>query len=102
MKTTLDLPDDLVKEVQLRASREGRELGAAVVELLRKGLATPVVQPSAAPPPRIATDPVTGLPVIEGAPDAPISRMSTQEIYALIHSTQEEEDLERLGASLRR
>jgi plasmid stability protein len=39
MKTTLDLPDDLVKEVKLRAVHEGKKLKDAVAELLRKGLA---------------------------------------------------------------
>jgi plasmid stability protein len=39
MKTTLDLPDDLVKEVKLRAIHEGKKLKNAVADLLRKGLA---------------------------------------------------------------
>ena len=39
MKTTLDLPDDLVKELKLRAVYEGKKLKDAAAELLRKGLA---------------------------------------------------------------
>lgn len=39
MKTTLELPDQLVEEIKLRASHEGQELTVAVVALLRKGLA---------------------------------------------------------------
>ena len=39
MKTTLDLPDDLVKKVKLLAVHEGMKLKDAVAELLRKGLA---------------------------------------------------------------
>ena len=39
MKTTLDLPDALVKEVKVRAVQEGRKLKDAVAELLRRGLA---------------------------------------------------------------
>jgi plasmid stability protein len=39
MKATLDLPDDLLKEVRLRAVHEGKKLKDAVAELLRKGLA---------------------------------------------------------------
>jgi plasmid stability protein len=38
MKTTLDLPDDLVKEIKLRAVNEGKKLKDAMAELLRKGL----------------------------------------------------------------
>ena len=34
MKTTLDLPDALVKQVKLRAVREGRKLKDAVADLL--------------------------------------------------------------------
>jgi hypothetical protein len=40
MKTTLELPDELVREVSLRAEQEGLELTDAVARLLRKGLAT--------------------------------------------------------------
>ena len=40
MKTTLDLPGDLIREVKLKAVREGQKLKDAVAELLRIGLAT--------------------------------------------------------------
>jgi plasmid stability protein len=63
MKTTLDLPDDLVKQVKLRAVKEGRKLKDAVADLLRKGL---VMDSHAdADEPVITTDKKTGLPVIE-------------------------------------
>jgi plasmid stability protein len=39
MKTTLDLPDDLVKQLKLRAVHEGKKLKDAVAETLRAGLA---------------------------------------------------------------
>ena len=38
MKTTLDLPSDLVREVKLRAVNEGRKLKDTFSDLLRKGL----------------------------------------------------------------
>lgn len=41
MKTTIDLPDALVKEIKLRALYDGQKLKDAVAELLRKGLAAP-------------------------------------------------------------
>ena len=85
-----------------RAARDGRELAEEVADLLRKGLALPAGHAPASCPPRITTDPATGLPLIEGAHNAPISRMTTEEIYALIEQTQEEEDLERFRISLRR
>jgi plasmid stability protein len=66
MKTTLDLPDGLVKQVKLRAVREGRKLKDAVADLLRKGLACPNDNgpESQATEPRITTDRETGLPLI--------------------------------------
>lgn len=41
MKTTLDLPDDLMREVKIRAVHENRRLKEAVADLLRRGLASP-------------------------------------------------------------
>jgi plasmid stability protein len=38
MKTTLDLPDDLMREVKIRAVRENRKLKDAIADLLRRGL----------------------------------------------------------------
>lgn len=38
MKTTLDLPDDLVLQLKLRAVHEGKKLKDAVAETLRAGL----------------------------------------------------------------
>jgi len=48
MTTTLDLPDDLVEDIHLRAEQEGRGLDETVVELLRAGLASEVREPAAA------------------------------------------------------
>jgi hypothetical protein len=39
MTTTLDLPADLVEDINLRAEQEGRGLDETVAELLRAGLA---------------------------------------------------------------
>jgi plasmid stability protein len=62
MKTTLDLPDSLVKQVKLRALREGKKLKDAVADLLRKGLASGA-EPEM-PQPVVTIDKRTGLPVI--------------------------------------
>lgn len=37
MKTTLDLPDELMREVKIRAVHEHKKLKDAVAELLRQG-----------------------------------------------------------------
>lgn len=39
MKTTLDLPDELMRSVKIRAVRENRKLKDMIAELLRRGLA---------------------------------------------------------------
>ena len=64
MKTTLDLPDALVKQVKLRALREGRKLKDAVADLLRKGLKVAKDVEAGAAQPVIITDKKTGLPLI--------------------------------------
>lgn len=38
MKTTLDLPDDLMREIKLRAVKGDLKLKDAIAELLRSGL----------------------------------------------------------------
>ncbi len=39
VKTTLDLPDDLMRAVKMRAVEENRRLKDTIAELLRRGLA---------------------------------------------------------------
>jgi hypothetical protein len=65
MKTTLDLPDDLVKEVKLRALYGNLKLKDAIAELLRKGLAAPELNESRRTPSVVKKDPKTGLPLVE-------------------------------------
>jgi plasmid stability protein len=38
MKTTLELPDDLLRAIKIRAVRDNRKLKDAVADLLRRGL----------------------------------------------------------------
>ena len=47
MKTTIDLPEDLVREMKFRAIREGRKLRDVAEEVFRRGLAAPVPLPGA-------------------------------------------------------
>jgi plasmid stability protein len=65
MKTTLDLPDALVKQVKIRAVREGRKLKDAVADLLRKGLAVAADTKPDGLGPVITRHKKTGLPLIE-------------------------------------
>lgn len=57
MRTTFDLPDDLLQIAKAMARDKRLTLGQAVAELMRRGL-----QPSA--PSRITTNPKTGFPVL--------------------------------------
>jgi plasmid stability protein len=41
MKTTLELPDDLVRAIKIRAVKENRKLKDAIADLLRRGLSGP-------------------------------------------------------------
>lgn len=45
MKTTIDLPEELVREMKLRAAREGRKLRDVAAEVFRLGLAAPAPVP---------------------------------------------------------
>ncbi len=65
MKTTLDLPDALVKQVKFRALQDGRKLKDAVADLLRKGLNVAMDTVPDALAPVVTTDRRTGLPLIE-------------------------------------
>ena len=46
MKTTLDLPDDLMKAVKIRAVENNLKLKDAIADLLRRGLAQAEDQPA--------------------------------------------------------
>lgn len=97
MKTTLDLPDDLVRKVKLHALDRGQKLKEAVAELLRMGLAAPARSPLPEDRPVIKQHPQTGLPYVECSSDAPARRMTAAELIALEQQTQTQEDFERLG-----
>ncbi len=87
MKTTLDLPDALVRQVKLRALRDGRKLKDAVADLLRKGLA--VAEAPASRKPTIGKDRVTGLPLIACRHPAPPGEELTPEALADVLLAQE-------------
>jgi hypothetical protein len=51
MKTTLELPDELMRRVKLRAVHRNQKLKDAVAQLLEAGIAAlPSVEPPAHPP----------------------------------------------------
>ncbi len=94
MKTTLDLPDDLVRRMKIRAVQEGRPLKRLAAELLIRSLnaaAVPMPAPSAVTK-RVSVA-ANGFPVFHCGPKAPASRMTAEELIALEQQTQLEEDM---------
>ena len=45
MKTTLDLPDDLMRKIKIRAVIQNRKLKDEIADLLRRGLVQKLVAP---------------------------------------------------------
>ena len=63
MKTALDLPDELAREIKVRAAQQGRKLKDEIAGLLRLGLdaaGKPTIR-TASP---LVVDAVTGLPMV--------------------------------------
>ena len=105
MKTTVELPDDLVKAVKYRAVRDGRKFKDVVADLLQEALSRVERLPDVSDQtknPWKSIDPRSGFPVVHGSPDAPARKMTIEQILALEQQAQEEEDLQRSGLSPRR
>jgi plasmid stability protein len=98
MKTTLDLPDDLVHEARLRAESLGRSLEVLVADFIRQGLGQPVAAVADASAPNqhliITAD---GLPQVRCRADAPASRASVQALLALEQQALSDDDLRYAG-----
>lgn len=75
MKTTIDLPEDLVREMKFRAVREGRKLRDVAEEVFRRGLAAP------APLPGVRQR--VKLPIIPASPGAKPFELSGERLLEL-------------------
>lgn len=84
MKTTIDLPDNLIRAVKVRAAQQGRTVRELVAEYIRNGLNQPV--PSGGP----VSD--LGLPLIPMRSDAPLTQMTRDDIVALEAAVLSDED----------
>ena len=101
MKTTLDLPDDLVRRMKIRAVQEGRTLKRLVAELLSRSLnAAAVPMPASSAAMKRVTVAENGFPVFHCGPNAPARRMTAEELIVLEQQTQLEEDMRRAGIPL--
>jgi hypothetical protein len=60
VKTTLDLPDALMRQVKIRAVHEQKKLKDAIAEFIRKGMAAGKSRPAKMPKPvRLRGGPIT-------------------------------------------
>lgn len=91
VKTTVDLPDDLMREVKIRAVRENRKLKEAIADLLRRGL-------SRQKPDRNAVRHRVSLPIVECSHEArPGEEMTPERVAGILL----EEESEARRGSLR-
>ena len=100
MKTTFDLPPELVRELKLRAVHEGRKLKDVAADLLKRGLAGPETTTKSRPAKPEIEIQASGLPVVRCKANAPAKRMNTGELLALEQASLDQEDLQRLGHAI--
>ena len=65
MKTTVELPDGLVREIKLRAVHDGKKLKDIITDLLRKGLDGPEAARTEDRLTYLVRDERSGLPLIQ-------------------------------------
>jgi plasmid stability protein len=78
MKTTLDLPEHLVRAMKMRAVREGRKLKDVAKDALAAGMAVAAVPNNKSP--SITKDKKTGLPVIQCRRTATLTPQKVSEV----------------------
>jgi hypothetical protein len=84
MKTTIEIPDPLMRDVKLRAVHEGRKLKEVVADLLRKGLDS-AEGDAGAQKPSVTFDAELTLPVIQCRhPAAPTSRLTPDRVATIL------------------
>lgn len=96
MKMTLDLPNDLVRELKLRAVHGSRKLKDTAAALPAAGIEADAAMSKSASPRKGAIK----LPLFRSSKDAPARQLTAAQLIALEKETQTCEDLERLGLPL--
>jgi hypothetical protein len=85
MKLTIDLPDDLVREIELRAVHEGRKLNDLAPDLIREGLAAKYTDIDERPGRPLTKDEKSRLPVIKCRhPAAPAEEWTPERVAELL------------------
>ena len=98
MKTTLDLPNDLLREAKLRAVMQGSTLKDLIADFIRQGLGLGAAKPAnpLAESSMVYLAP-NGLPVVRCGANAPASRATLQEVLDLEKQVLAEADLRYVG-----
>jgi hypothetical protein len=92
MKTTLDLPDALMRRVKIRAASEGLKLKEVIAHLLEKGMeATPVLTVAEGELPYVI-DPTTGMAVSRTLKTPNFVPPTAEESQAMIERANEEDE----------
>lgn len=97
MRTTLDLPDPLMRRVKIRAASEGRKLKDMISELLERGMDAPPAERLSDAEPGYVIDPTTGMAMARTLNIPGFKPPTAEESRALIERANEEEDLRRAG-----
>jgi hypothetical protein len=104
MKTTLDLPDELVLQAKLRAVMQGRTLRDLMADFIRQGLGLVPNDPNAKQETSPQDDSIievgsNGIPVFRCRPDTSqtIEKTSIPELLALEQQILDEGDLLHVG-----
>lgn len=97
MKTTLDLPDPLMRRVKIRAASEGRKLKEIISDLLEKGLDAPPAETLAEGELPYVIHPKTGMAIARTLNIPGFVPPTAEESRAIIERANEEEDLCRAG-----
>lgn len=91
MKTTLDLPEEQVREMKVRAARQGRKLREVAAEIFQRGLALP--ENGGAEPVRHRVR----LPLIPAPPGAPPMALTGADVDRLLGEQEIARTLETPG-----
>ena len=84
MKTTLDLPDELMRAVKVRAAQEGRKLKTVMADIVERGLAADSAT-AVQPPGRLV------LPLVDCAHEArPNEEMTPERVAAALEREEAE------------
>lgn len=94
MKTTIDLPEELVRQMKLRAVNEGRKLKEVAAEVFRQGLMQTGGK-SLAKDPRQKIE----LPLFKCSKKAPARRMKFKDLQDFEIQVQTKEDWKHVGGT---